>query len=120
MQRLRSEGYGFEAIAERVPQVINLPLELVLEKSRRTQVVQDCSPLYYRAGSEFGMSMQEIANRLGLRQPAVSIATRWGKKWQGRKSIFVWENSYLYIYGRPSYLLPPSALHLFALYPFLF
>jgi len=23
--------------------------------------------------------MQEIANRLGLRQPAVSIATRWGK-----------------------------------------
>jgi predicted transcriptional regulator len=47
------------------------------------------------------MSKQEIANRLGLRQAAVSIATRWGKKWQGRKSIFVCKNSNLYIYGRP-------------------
>jgi hypothetical protein len=88
VQRLRSEGYGFEAIAERVPQVINLPLETVVEKSRRTQVVQGCSPLYYRAGNEFGMSKQEIANRLGLRQPAVSIATRWGKKMAMQKEHF--------------------------------
>jgi hypothetical protein len=52
------------------------------------QVVQDRSPLYYRAGNELGMSKQEIANRLGLRQPAVSIATRWGKKMARQKEHF--------------------------------
>lgn len=36
--------------------------------------------LFYWAGKELGMSMTEIANRLELTQPAVSIAARRGEE----------------------------------------
>ena len=78
--RLKSEGVEFDDIAERVAQVMDLPLEIVWEKSRRPQVVQARSLLCYWASNELGMRMTEIAIRLGLSQPAVSIAARRGKE----------------------------------------
>jgi len=57
---------------------MDLPLEIVWVKSRCHQVVQARSLLCYWAGKELRMSVTEIANRLGLTQPAVSIATRRG------------------------------------------
>ncbi|MGD8363938.1 MAG: hypothetical protein PVG81_05940 [Desulfobacterales bacterium] len=36
--------------------------------------------LFYWAAKELGMSMTEIANRLEVTQPAVSIAARRGKE----------------------------------------
>ena len=78
--RLKSEGVEFEDIAERVAQVMDLPLEIVWEKSRRPQVVQARSLLCYWASNELGMRMTNIAIRLGLSQPAVSIAARRGKE----------------------------------------
>ena len=87
--RLRSEGYGFDDIAERVAQVMNLPLEIGLEKSRRPQVVQARSLFCYWAGKKLGMSMTEIANRIGLTPPAVSIATRRGEEMARQKGYFL-------------------------------
>ena len=78
--RLKSEGVGFDDIAERVAQVMDLPLEMVWDKSRRPQVVQARSLLCYWANNELGMRMTDIAIRLGLSQPAVSIAARRGKE----------------------------------------
>jgi REP element-mobilizing transposase RayT len=78
--RLKSEGFGFENIAERVAQVLDLPLEVVWEKTRRPQAVQARSLLCYWAVRELGMSMTETASRLGLTQPAVSIAARRGEE----------------------------------------
>ena len=78
--RLKSEGFEFDTIAERVAQVMDLPLEIVWEKSRRPQVVQARSLLCYWATRELRMSMTETANRLGLTQPAVSIAARRGEE----------------------------------------
>ena len=78
--RLKSEGVEFDDIAERVAQVMDLPLEIVWEKSRRPQVVHARSLLCYWASNELGMRMTDIAIRLGLSQPAVSIAARRGKE----------------------------------------
>ena len=78
--RLKSEGFEFNNIAERVAQVLDLPLKIVWEKTRRSQVVQARSLLCYWAARELGMSMTEIANQLGLTQPAVSIAARRGEE----------------------------------------
>ena len=78
--RLKSEGFGLDDIAKRVAQVMSLPLEIVWEKSRRPQVVQARSLLCYWATRELGMSVTETANRLGLTQPAVSIAAKRGEE----------------------------------------
>ena len=63
-----------------VAQVLDLPLEIVLEKNRRPLTVQTRSLLCYWAAKKLGMNMTEIANRLGLTQPAVSIAARQGEE----------------------------------------
>jgi hypothetical protein len=78
--RLKSEGFELNNIAERVAQVLDLPLEIVWETNRRPQVVKARSLLCYWAAKKLGMSMTEIANRLGLTQPAVSIAARRGEE----------------------------------------
>ena len=78
--RLKSEGFELNNIAERVAQVLDLPLKIVWEKNRRPQVVQARSLLCYWASNELGMRMTDIAIRLGLSQPAVSIAARRGKE----------------------------------------
>ena len=87
--RLKSQGFEFNTIAERVAQVMDLPLETVWEKSRRPQVVQARSLLCYWATRELGMSMTETANRLGLTQPAVSIAVRRGEEIAKQKGYFL-------------------------------
>jgi putative transposase len=78
--RLKAEGYEFEQVAERVAQVMNIPAELVWEKSRRPQVVDARSLLCYWASKELGMTMTDLAKRLHLTQPAISIAVRRGEK----------------------------------------
>jgi REP element-mobilizing transposase RayT len=78
--RLKAEGYEFEQVAERVAQVMNIPVELVWEKSRRPQVVDARSLFCYWASKELGMSMTDLAKRLNLTQPAISIAVRRGEK----------------------------------------
>jgi len=59
-------------------------------KNRRLQVVQARNLLCYWATKKLGMSMTELANRLGLTQPAISIAARRGEKIakQNRYSLF--------------------------------
>jgi putative transposase len=59
---------------------MNIPGELVWEKSRRPQVVDARSLLCYWASKELGMSMTDLAKRLNLTQPAISIAVRRGEK----------------------------------------
>jgi len=78
--RLKSEGFDFNTFAERVAQVMELPMEIVWEKCRRPRVVKARSLLCYWASRELGMSMTEIANRLGPTQPAASIAVRRGEE----------------------------------------
>jgi len=90
--QLQTRGFGLEQVAERVAQVLDIPIEIVWEKSRRPQVAVARSLLCYWASKELGMSMTNLAKRLNLTQPAISIAARRGEK------IAV-ENQYMLIDG---------------------
>ncbi len=78
--RLKAEGFGLERVAERVAQVMSIPVELVWEKSRRPQVVDARSLFCFWASKELGISMTDLAKRLNLTQPAISIAARRGER----------------------------------------
>jgi REP element-mobilizing transposase RayT len=90
--RLKAEGFGLERVAERVAQVMSIPVELVWEKSRRPQVVDARSLFCFWASKELGISMTDLAKRLNLTQPAVSIAARRGER-------LARENQYVLIDG---------------------
>ncbi len=77
--RLKTEGFSLEQVAERVAMVMGIPTERVWEKNRRPQVVAARSLLCFWANTELGMSMTDLAKRLDLTQPAVSIAARRGE-----------------------------------------
>ena len=78
--RLKAEGFDLDRVAGRVAQVLDMPLEVVWEKSRRPQVAAARSLLCYWASKELAMSMTDLARRLNLTQPAISIAVRRGEK----------------------------------------
>ena len=78
--RLQLEGFDLERVALRVASVMNIPVELVWEKSRRPQVVEARDLLCYWASKELVISKTDLARRLNLTQPAVSIAVRRGEK----------------------------------------
>jgi putative transposase len=78
--RLKAEGFDLDRVAGRVAQVLDMPLEVVWEKSRRPQVAEARSLLCYWASKELAMSMTDLARRLNLTQPAISIAVRRGEK----------------------------------------
>jgi putative transposase len=90
--RLKAEGFGLERVAERVAQVMSIPVELVWEKSRRPQVVDARSLFCFWASKELGISMTDLAKRLNLTQPAISIAARRGER-------LARENQYVLIDG---------------------
>jgi putative transposase len=90
--RLKAEGFGLERVAERVAQVMSIPVELVWEKSRRPQVVNARSLFCFWASNELGISMTDLAKRLNLTQPAISIAARRGER-------LARENQYVLIDG---------------------
>ena len=90
--QLKTRGFDLEHVAERVAQVLDIPLEIVWEKSRRPQVAVARSLLCYWASKELGMSMTDLAKRLNLTQPAISIAARRGEK-------IARENQYMLIDG---------------------
>ena len=78
--RLKSKGFGLDDIAKRVAQVMSRPLKFAWEKTRRPRVVQARSLLCYWATRKLEMRMTEVASRLGLIQPAVSIVARRGEE----------------------------------------
>ncbi|MGD9413179.1 MAG: transposase [Desulfobacterales bacterium] len=78
--RLRAEGFNLDRVGARVATVMNIPLERVWERSRRPGVVDARDLLCYWASKELLMSKTDLAKRLNLSQPAVSIAVRRGEK----------------------------------------
>jgi len=78
--RLQAEGFDLERVAQRVAEVMNIPAELVWEKSRRPQVVEARDLLCFWATTELAMNMTDLSKRLKLSQPAVSVAVRRGEK----------------------------------------
>jgi putative transposase len=78
--RLAADGFDLNRIAQKVADLVNIPVESVWEKSRRPQVVMARDLISYWANLELGISMTTLAKRFGLSQPAVSMAVRRGEK----------------------------------------
>ena len=90
--QLKAKGFTIDNVAKRVAQVMDIPVELVWEKSRRPQIVEARSLLCYWASTELGIRMTDLARRLKLTQPAVSIAARRGEKVAGDNRYILMEN----------------------------
>lgn len=77
--RLEAEGFDLDPVAERVAQVLDIPVEIVWEESRRPQMVDARSLLCSWASKQLEMSIRNLARCLNLTQSAVSIAVRQGE-----------------------------------------
>jgi REP element-mobilizing transposase RayT len=77
---LEAEGIDLDQVARRVAQVMNIEPYLMWERSRRPVVVAARDLLCYWASKELLMSATDLAKKLNLTQPAVSIAVRRGEK----------------------------------------
>lgn len=78
--RLRSEGFDLERLAVRVGEVLGVSPETVWSSGKYPEVVEARSLFCYWAVRELGKKVTELAKRLRLSQPGVSISVRRGEK----------------------------------------
>jgi REP element-mobilizing transposase RayT len=89
--QLEAEGFDLDRVARRVAQVMKIKPDLIWERSRRPQVVAARDLLCYWASKELRMSATDLAKKLNLTQPAVSIAVRRGEKLAKENEYFLME-----------------------------
>ncbi len=78
--RLKSGGYNFEKVVERVAELLLMDPHQVVTASKSRNAVKARSMVCFWAFSELGMSQTSLAQRFGVSQPAVSSAVRKGEK----------------------------------------
>jgi putative transposase len=77
--KLKSEGYDFGRVIERVAEVMGMRADQVTALDKSPQTVQARSLLCFWAHRKLGMSTIDIAHRLRMSQPAVSRSSERGK-----------------------------------------
>jgi len=77
-EQMRRQGYDLERLAGRAATLFGLSPEAIQSASKRPDLVAARSLFCYWAVSELGETATAVARRLGLTQPAVSIAVRRG------------------------------------------
>ncbi|MFH1077415.1 MAG: transposase [Pseudomonadota bacterium] len=78
--RLKSLGYDFEKVVERVSQIFRLEKDYITGKGRQRGRVMARDLLCYWSAAELRMSIVDIARRLDLTPAAVSVAVQRGEK----------------------------------------
>ena len=77
---VRAQGYDIERIAQRVGQLMQMPVTGVLAAGKNRQTVRARSLLCYWAVRECGMTMVHLSRKLGLSSTAVSQSVERGEK----------------------------------------
>ncbi len=77
---LRSSGYDFEKVLERVSLIFEVDKEYITGKGNQADRVKARDLLCYWCNNKIGISMADLARKLGLTSAAVSIAVRRGEK----------------------------------------
>ena len=77
--RLKSKGYDFEKIAEKVSQLFKLEKEYITGKGRQQDRVRARDVLCYWAARDVGIPMADLAKRLDMTLAAVSCAVKRGE-----------------------------------------
>ena len=78
--RIKTQGYDFEIVVDRVAEVMSMTPGEILSKHKSPKTVKGRSLLCYWANRELGMTSTEIANRLHLSQSTISRASARGEK----------------------------------------
>lgn len=78
--RLKSLGYDFEKVSERVSDIFQLNKEYITGKGRQRDRVMSRDILCYWAATELRMLIVDIARKLDLTPAAVSVAVQRGEK----------------------------------------
>jgi REP element-mobilizing transposase RayT len=77
--QLKSRGFDLPKVAEKVAELMNIPVEMVWEKSRRPQVVKARDLVCYWANLELGISITALAKQFRRSQSTISVAVRRGE-----------------------------------------
>jgi len=77
--RLRAKGYDLNELARRVARLFEVDQDHLWSSTRSSNLIQARSLLCYWAIHELGTTATAIAKRMGITQPAVSIASRRGE-----------------------------------------
>lgn len=78
--RLAAAGYNLDRLIHRVAELLGISAEEVTGPGKARQRVEARSLLCYWANTELGIRQSQLAQRLGLNQPAVSNAVRRGER----------------------------------------
>jgi REP element-mobilizing transposase RayT len=76
--KLKSQGYNFEKLVDNVASLFHLKKEYITGRGRQKDRVQSRDLVCYWSAIELGISMAELAKRLGLTLSAVSYAVKRG------------------------------------------
>ena len=85
--RIRGEGYDLDALAKRVGEVLGVGVERVWSSGRDSEVVEARSLFCYWAVRELRVSVTEVARRLRVSQPGVSISVKRGERIAREKGL---------------------------------
>jgi putative transposase len=77
---LANLGFDIDRVASRVAEVLDIDSEKVWRKGKHPKTVRARSLLCFWAAREVGITMRELAVKLGLTPPAVSISVRRGEE----------------------------------------
>ena len=77
---LRSRGFDMEHLAARVAGIFGVDSTDILKAGKYKEVVRARSVFCYWAVRELDVKATELAKRLGMSQPAVSISVKRGEK----------------------------------------
>ena len=78
--RLKSQGYDLSALAVRVASIFSINPEEIFQSGKQPVKVKARSLFCHWAVRELGFTMTELANKLKISQPAVSICAQRGER----------------------------------------
>ena len=78
--RLKSRGFNFEKVVERVSSIFDLEKDYITARGRQRDRVRARDLLCYWCAIELGIAMADLAKRLDMTLAAVSYAVKRGEK----------------------------------------
>jgi REP-associated tyrosine transposase len=78
--QLKSQGYDIDKLADRVSEIFSIKPEEIFQPGKQPVKVKARSLLCYWAVRELGFTMADLAPKLNISQPAVSMSARRGER----------------------------------------
>jgi len=78
--QLKSQGYDIDKIADRVAEIYSIKPEEIFQPGKQPVKAKARSLLCYWAVRELGLAMADLAPKLNISQPAVSMSARRGER----------------------------------------